>query len=257
MAFLLLDPAVLPRLAETSLTTAVPPLKVKDHRDHYCTSDGDGLWIRPFLEFLEAEVAHRCHLRAFQFSTDDSVDEEVLKEIPQPPMLCASGPSGSGKGETIRLAASFLGEDAVKVQPCDDPEVFMRNIGMLLAASHRFVVFDEFSKTPSLLKKLGAVLQIGSIVSWRPLYQNHRVQTPCRGAFYFPCVRFPDFLADSPEFLRRTRHIRLHRKTPNWAVTAGGDTADWRDNSIENATAANSLLTHVWRCCYEFKFHFN
>ena len=40
----------------------------------------------------------------------------------QPPMLCATGPSGSGKGETIRLAASFLGEDAVKVQLSDDPE---------------------------------------------------------------------------------------------------------------------------------------
>jgi len=174
----------------------------------------------------------------------------------QPPMLCASGPSGSGKGETIRLAASFFGEDAVKVQLCDDPESFMRNLGMLLAAGHRFLVFDEFGKTPGLAKKLGLVLQLGSVVSWRPLYQNRRVLTPCRAAFFFPCVRFPDFLCGSAEFVRRTRHIRLHRQVPNWRETSGGDTTEWRDRSPENAHAANSILTHIWRLCHEYDFRF-
>src|ERR1035437_5978018 len=83
MAFLLLNPAVLSRLSEESLHIAVPPLTVKDHRDNYCTSDGDGLWIRPFLEFLEGEVASRCHLRAFQFSADDFIEEDLLAEIPR------------------------------------------------------------------------------------------------------------------------------------------------------------------------------
>lgn len=174
----------------------------------------------------------------------------------QPPMLCASGPSGSGKGETIRLAASFMGEDAVKVQLCDDSEAFARNVGMLLAAGHRYIVFDELGKIPSLNKKLGALLQLGSVVAWRPLYQNRRVQTPCRAAFFFPCVRFPDFLCSSAEFVRRTRHLRLHRKTPNWSQTSGGDTAQWRDRTDENARSANSLLTHAWRLCHDHEFRF-
>lgn len=174
----------------------------------------------------------------------------------QPPMLCASGPSGSGKGETIRLAASFMGEDAVKVQLCDDSEAFARNVGMLLAAGHRYIVFDELGKIPSLNKKLGALLQLGSVVAWRPLYQNRRVQTPCRAAFFFPCVRFPDFLCSSAEFVRRTRHLRLHRKTPIWSQTSGGDTAQWRDRTDENARSANSLLTHVWRLCHDHEFRF-
>ena len=173
-----------------------------------------------------------------------------------PPMLTASGPSGSGKGETIRLAASFLGEDAVKVQLFDDPEAFMRNVGMLLAAGHRFIVFDEFGKIPGLGRKLGLLLQIGSVVCWRPLFANHRVSSPCRAAFFFPCVSFPDFLCSSPEFLRRTRHIHLHRSAPNWADAAGGDTTSWRDRTPEHARAANSLLTHVWGLCHECQFRF-
>jgi hypothetical protein len=173
-----------------------------------------------------------------------------------PPMLCCSGPSGSAKGETIRLAASMLGEDAVKVQLDDNPEAFMRSIGMLLAAGHRFLVFDEFGKIPGLAKKMSSILQIGSVVNWRPLYENHRVPTRCRGAFFFPCVRFPDFLHSNTEFIRRTRHVRLHLKVPNWAMTSEGDTATWRDRTTENARAANSLLTSLWRTCHEHDFRF-
>ncbi|MEI6235582.1 MAG: hypothetical protein WCT04_21210 [Planctomycetota bacterium] len=173
-----------------------------------------------------------------------------------PAMLCAAGPSGAAKGETIRLAASVVGEDAIKVQLDDNPEAFMRNIGMLLAAGHRFLVFDEFGKISGLAKKLSSILQIGAVVDWRPLYQNHRIHTPCHAAFFFPCVRFPDFLIASAEFVRRTRHVRLHRKVPNWAMTSGGDTAAWRDRAPENARAANSVLTHVWRTCREHNFRF-
>jgi hypothetical protein len=174
----------------------------------------------------------------------------------QPPMLCASGPSGSGKGETIRLAASFLSEDAVKVQLCDDPDAFMRSIGALLAAGSRFFVFDEFSKIRNLSAKISSILQLGSTVSWRPLFHNSLVTTPCRAAFFFPCVSFNESLTTSPEFTRRVRHVRLYRKTPNWSCTSGGDTAAWRDRSERNAYAANSILTHTWRLCDEKSFRF-
>lgn len=174
----------------------------------------------------------------------------------QPPMLCATGPSGSGKGETPRLAASFLGEDAIKVQLCENAEEFMRNIGMILAAGNRFIVFDELGKTAALHKRLGPLLQLGAAVDWRPLYQSVRVHTPCCAAFFYPCVRFPESLTNSPELLRRTRAVHLHRKTPNWEETSGGDTTKWRDRTEENAHVANSLLTHTWRMCHAYGFRF-
>jgi hypothetical protein len=171
-------------------------------------------------------------------------------------MVVATGPSGSGKGETIRLAASFMGDTVVKVQLDDNPEAFVRNVGMLLASGHRYICFDEFGKIPNLSKKVGAILQLGAVVEWRPLFQNQRVQSPCRAAFFFPCVRFPDFLTSSAEFLRRTRHIHLFHRTPKWDATSGGDTAEWRDRSEKNAHIANSLLTHTWRLCHDQDFRF-
>jgi hypothetical protein len=107
-----------------------------------------------------------------------------------------------------------------------------------------------------MVEKLRLILQIGESVTWRPLHTNRLVGTPVRAAFYFPCVRFPDFLCASQEFNRRCRRAHLHLRLPDWASTSGGDTVLWRDRSAENALAANSLLTHAWRLCHEFRFRF-
>ncbi|HLX68484.1 MAG TPA: hypothetical protein VKV04_02550 [Verrucomicrobiae bacterium] len=174
----------------------------------------------------------------------------------QPPFLAVTGPSGSGKGETPRLAASFFGEDVIKVETTDDTEKFFRGIGMVLASGQRFLTFDELGRIPRLPDKLGNFLQLGAFVDWRPLFANYRVKTPCRAAFFLPCVRFPDYLRTSAEFLRRTRSITLHRKVPGWKDTSGGDTCDWRDRTPENAFIANSILTHAWRLCREHHYTF-
>lgn len=174
----------------------------------------------------------------------------------QPPMLACKGPSGSAKGETIRLAASFLGNVVKKVQPSENFETVMRDIGAALAEGQRFLVLDELNKVPQLSKKLGAILQIGSQITWRPLYQSHSIVTECRAAFFMPCVTFPQFLSTSSEFCRRTHYVRLGYVVPNWGRTSGGDTAAWRNRTPRNAIVANSLVTHVWRKCREFKFQF-
>jgi hypothetical protein len=174
----------------------------------------------------------------------------------QPPMLACTGPSGSAKEQTIRLAASFMGQDVTKLSLADSEEVFARQIGIAVTSGERFLVFDEFGKTQALVKKLKAILQISARITWRPLYQNKLVQTPMRGAFFFPCVRFPDFLTTSQGFVRRTRRVHLFRRVPNWAETSGGDTSQWRDRSRANAHIANSILTHVWRLCHGHDFRF-
>jgi hypothetical protein len=174
----------------------------------------------------------------------------------QPPMLACTGPSGSGKEQHIRLAASFLGEDIVKLALNEDDEKFTRNIGMAVSSGRRFLVFDELGKVRKLSSMSRMLLQISGVVSWRPLYQNHYVDTQIRSAFFFPCVRFPETLTASQEFCRRTRKCHLHRRVPDWAETSGGDTCDWRDRSADNAHTANSILTHVWRTCHEWEFRF-
>ena len=174
----------------------------------------------------------------------------------QPPMLACTGPSGSGKEQNLRLAASFMGQDSTKMWLTDDQEVFARQIGVAITAGHRFLVFDELGKARDLVQKLTPLLQLSHFIQWRPLHQNRLVNTKVRGAFFYPCTRFPDFLAASPEFLRRTRRMHLHRKVPNWEDTSGGDTAAWRDRSEANARIANSILTHSWRLCHEHSFRF-
>lgn len=82
MAFLLINPDILPKIATECLKAAVPDLEVSDCRDDYGSNDGDGVWIRPFLEFIEGIVAERCRLRGFQFSCDDRIDDDQLEEIP-------------------------------------------------------------------------------------------------------------------------------------------------------------------------------
>jgi hypothetical protein len=177
--------------------------------------------------------------------------------IGQPPMLACTGPSGSGKEQHVRLAASFLGQDIAKLSLDDGEEAFFRQLGIDLTAGERFLVFDEFGKTPNLASKLKMIFQISGWITWRPLFENRLVRTPLRGAIFFPCVRFPDFLVTSQEFLRRTRRVHLFRRVPNWAETSGGDTGFWRDRSEPNALVANSILTHVWRVCcdHDFRFH--
>lgn len=174
----------------------------------------------------------------------------------QPPMLVCTGPSGSGKEQHIRLAASFLEEDTVKLPIAEEEESFMRNIGMAAISGKRFLLFDEFGKGNRTLDKFHKVLQISSQICWRRLYGNKHSHTPIKSAFFFPCVRFPDFLTKSTEFWRRVRCIHLHRKLPDWAVRSGGDTCGWRGRCADNARLANSILTHVWQLCHKHKFHF-
>lgn len=174
----------------------------------------------------------------------------------QVPMLACTGTSGSGKEQTIRLAASFVGQDIVKLSLDDKEEDFFRQLGSLASSGYRFLVFDELARTAKLTSKLKMLLEISQTVHWRPLYGKSMWHTPLRAAVFFPSIRFPDFLTSSQEFNRRVRRAHLHRQVPNWAETSGGDTIQWRDRSEDNALLANSILTHIWRLCTQYDFRF-
>jgi hypothetical protein len=59
-------------------------LEVTDQRDDYCSEDGDGVWIRAYLEFLEAIVCERCCLPNFSFSDYEGIAQALLEEIDEP-----------------------------------------------------------------------------------------------------------------------------------------------------------------------------
>jgi hypothetical protein len=81
MALFIVAPTALAKLVGAEPEVAVPKLKVTDCRDNYCTSEGDGLWIEPFLNFLEQRVRERAHVPGFQFSDTEAINEELLEEV--------------------------------------------------------------------------------------------------------------------------------------------------------------------------------
>lgn len=81
MAHLILSPGALRRLNESALSTAVPTLEVKDDRSDYDIDDGDGLWIPPFLEFLEDHIRNREGNGRFSFSGADCISTDILDEV--------------------------------------------------------------------------------------------------------------------------------------------------------------------------------
>jgi len=139
----------------------------------------------------------------------------------------------------------------------DSPEAFMRQMGSSTGAGYRALMFDEFGKARGLQQKLSHILQINSRITYRALYHTGMVTIPFRSAMFYPCVRFPDFLRTSPEFLRRTRGVQLHAKVQNWRATSGGDAAEWRHRSQEHADIGNSFLTHAYRLCDAANFIFD
>jgi hypothetical protein len=81
MTMFIVSPRALPKASQGELEVPVPKLLVTDNRDDYCTSEGDGLWIEPFLEFLEHRVRERAHVPRFQFSETESLHERLFAEI--------------------------------------------------------------------------------------------------------------------------------------------------------------------------------
>jgi hypothetical protein len=173
----------------------------------------------------------------------------VQKTGGRPPMLCSTGSSGSGKGETVNLVGSFFAEIPPKINFKADDEAFTRSIGVALLGGSRLLVIDELGRENLRSESIGRLLRISGHVTWRPLYSSNNIVTPCRAVLVFPCASFPDHLKKSQEFSRRTLHLRLPRTVPDWLDTCGGETTAWRDRCEDNARAANSLLTCAFQRC--------
>lgn len=175
----------------------------------------------------------------------------------QPPMVVVTGPSGSGKTMTLTVASGFLGDETLKLEVSPELEKFNRLIGVALAQGRRFLLFDELARVQRLFERMGFLLQVSSKMDYRLLHGNGQVSAHCCGAFFFTCINLPPFLANSAEFNRRVRYVRLNRKAGDWGATCGGDAATWRHRSERNAKVADSIVTSSWLLCKEHNFHFS
>ena len=69
----------------------------------------------------------------------------------RPPILAAVGPTGSGKGEIPRLAASFIGDDRQTMAISKNEDQMWRRIGSAVESGRRVLLFDEFLRRSDVL----------------------------------------------------------------------------------------------------------
>ncbi|PCJ55049.1 MAG: hypothetical protein COA79_21165 [Planctomycetota bacterium] len=175
-----------------------------------------------------------------------------------PNMLFLSGPSGSGKGETINIASSFLEQSAPKINVDSDQENFFRALGSTMASGQSMIVLDEigkmhFKKVDEFITK---ILQLSSKISFRPLYSTF-VTLDSKFSLFFPTTTIPEGLYNSPECKRRVWHYRLFHRVKDWKASCGGDAIRWRDLSEVNSFVANSIVTHTYIMASKFDFNFD
>ena len=81
MTMFIVSPAALDGLSEELINWEVPLLDEQDDIDDYSMYDGGGLWICPFLEFLEKQVRRYTCAPHFEFSDKNRLDDDLLAEI--------------------------------------------------------------------------------------------------------------------------------------------------------------------------------
>lgn len=173
----------------------------------------------------------------------------------RPIVLYAHGPTGSGKTNTVHLAAGLLGDDAPAEPPlaCEDNEDWKRQIGDALIAGSRFMLVNDCHQLEQPGRRLRRLLNLGDPHEFRVLHGG-RVRVPWRSVLVLTGCRIPDAWLGEPEMARRIRSIYLPTQVPrlweegppllDWCCGEG--LAEVRDALIWSAVDLAQAHGFVW-----------
>lgn len=133
-----------------------------------------------------------------------------------PPIICATGQSGSGKTAQIHLAAGVLGSKASQITlgSTDDTT---RKAGLGVEEGAGVLFADEIGRVDGVFGKLEPILSANSTISFRAKYANERA-VRLRAAVMLVGSTIPDAIVRSPEVGRRSVGFRLAGADKNWPL---------------------------------------
>lgn len=138
------------------------------------------------------------------------------RAVGTPPIICATGQSGSAKTGQVHLAAGALGSKAAQIVlgSTDDTT---RKAGLALEEGAGAIFADEVGRVDSVFTKLEPILSANSELAFRPKYSNER-RVPMRCAVFLLGSTQPQAIVKSPELARRGVGYRLTGADKKWAL---------------------------------------
>lgn len=175
---------------------------------------------RPTLEELETawrviETALPGVCRGYHFGIVIAM-LVAQRGVGTPPIICATGQSGSAKTAQVHLAAGALGSKAAQIVlgTTDDTT---RKAGLALEEGAGALFADEIGRVEGVFTKLEPILSANSVLPYRPKYANER-RAPLRSAVLLLGSTLPESIVRSPELARRAVGYRLTGADKNWTL---------------------------------------
>lgn len=129
-----------------------------------------------------------------------------------PGFLLVDGPSGSGKGFCVRLAAGALGGGYRRVLT-GSPEDMDMSIGEAVTAGAALVHVEEVGKLGSMWSHSAPLLALSDVVTWRQMYVGPMSAAMTAGVV-FTGSTLPGGLVTMREFQRRMVRVTLPEGRP-------------------------------------------
>jgi len=175
-----------------------------------------------------------------------------------PIILAVIGPTGSGKTQTVGIAASIVRStpaDVTEAFPKDE-EYWRRRVGEAMSSGRRPLIVNDLHRVRGLHRHIKGVIGLEDPIEYRPLYSS-AVRARCSSPLVLTFVRMPSAL-HAPEMARRLTYITIETSVhSDWRKTGPSPSA-WRStpkereksldippNEWKRVRAAEGILAHA------------
>lgn len=172
------------------------------------------------------------------------------------PMVAVEGVSGSGKSNTVRIAAVACGDDLAAIDLTDRGRID-ESIGYA-ASQGSILLGDEFNKCSGKEKKAraDAMLHLQRQHSYRRLYHGP-VAVPLHALIVVTDTSFDDpTFRYSVQVGRRFYYVHLRTRTPNWQETCPDRDISALRQSRERAHLLDSFISNIADECAASNWRF-